>query len=232
MYKYIVMNRLNLVSLKLNQAIMIFKELKNPLSSFLFYRGSKDKINVKTKKLGSFNFDHTQRKLFNSLLLTLPYLKESDKLECKSFYEQCLSNNHIIELNDYNVVNKEAFIFSEKFAENPYNFKNINKDDIIIDIGANVGDTALYFANQGLIVYAFEPIKKFYEIALENVKINPDFKNRINIFNFAVSNNRGSITIDSMHSVSSYVNEIDCYDVEVITLEDIIFNYFQEEVFL
>lgn len=155
------MSRLSLkyISLKLNQAMKIFKEVKNPISSYLFYMEYKNNVTIKTKKIGSFTFDSSQKKLFNSLLLVLPFLKESDKSECKSFYIQCSNDNHVIELDDYNVVNNECWIFAETYAENPYLYNDIHENDIIIDIGANVGDTALFFASEGLIVYGFEPEK-------------------------------------------------------------------------
>lgn len=207
--------------LRTKQALKIFAEVKNPISSFLFYMGFKDSITVKTRKLGPFTFNSTQKKLYNSLLLVLPYLDDSDKEECKLFYEKSVSNSPVVPLKDYEVANKECWIFSEKFAEYPYNFKSVNRDDIIIDIGANVGDTALDFASKGLIVYGFEPVRELYKIALENVALNKKFENRIHIFNYAVSNRNGTITIDAMDSTSEYVNDDDCYEVEVITLEDI-----------
>ncbi|MBO7715986.1 MAG: FkbM family methyltransferase [Methanobrevibacter sp.] len=46
----------------------------------------------------------------------------------------------------------------------------------LIDIGGNVGDTAIYFANKGYNVLAFEPLPNIYEIANKNIGLNPDVK--------------------------------------------------------
>ena len=53
------------------QAIKLLKELYNPISSFLYYIGVKDNVIVKSKKIGSFKFDSSQRDLCHSLLLVL-----------------------------------------------------------------------------------------------------------------------------------------------------------------
>ena len=56
---------------------------------------------------------------------------------------------------------------------------------IIIDIGAYIGDTAVFFGRRGTIVYAYEPSKELYEIAQKNIELN-----NINakIFNVGISN--------------------------------------------
>lgn len=210
---------------KFKQSARLLKEVKNPISSFLFYIGIKKNCTVKTKKIGSYTFNSTQHDICHSLLLVLPYLNDSNKEECKNFFKQCCENKPTIKLNDYDVLYEECGIFAEKFGDYPYNFKNIHKNDIIIDIGSNVGDTALDFASKGLIVYGFEPVKKLYDISLKNAQLNEHLKDRINLFNYAVSYKKGTITIDSMDSTSEYVNSDDSYEIDVITLKDIINNY-------
>lgn len=113
------------------------------------------------------------------------------------------------------------WIFSEKFSQYPYNFKN-TFDSIIIDIGSNVGDTALDLTSKGLTVYGFEPVKELHEISLKNTELNPHLKEKINLFNYGVSYKRGKISIDSIESASDYINKKDSYEIEVITIEDII----------
>lgn len=209
------------LSLKMKQALTIFKEVKNPVSSYLFYMGKSNEINVKTKKIGSFTFNKDQKKLFNVFLTALPYLKKEDEEECKIFFNQYLNNQSVLDLNDYKVIRDECYIFAEKWAQFPYNFKKISEGDIIIDIGANVGDTPLEFASMGLTVYGFEPVKELYDISLKNLNLNPHFENRIYLFNNAVSYKKGTITIDSLGSVGGYIDE-EQYDVDVITIDDII----------
>lgn len=202
----------------------LLKEVSNPVSSFLFYIGVKDNIIVKTKKIGSFKFNSSQRDICHSLLLVLPYLKDSDNDKCKSFFEQISNGKEIIELDYFNVVREECGIFAEEFGEYPYNFKNIGKNKVIIDIGSNVGDTVLDFASKGLNVYGFEPVKELYEISLKNRELNPSLKDRIHLFNNGVSSKKGFISIDKMDSTVDYINSKDSYEVEIITLDDIIQN--------
>lgn len=74
-------------------------------------------------------------------------------------------------LNEYGVIDK-------------INFKN---NDIVIDIGANVGITSIYLAKKhpNIKIYAFEPVYFTYKNLLRNLHIN-NIKNVIP-FNLAVS---------------------------------------------
>jgi FkbM family methyltransferase len=61
---------------------------------------------------------------------------------------------------------------------------NINSHDdwngkVVIDVGAECGDTPLYFANKGAKVYAFEPIKEYFDAMLRNIELNPQLSERI-----------------------------------------------------
>ena len=91
----------------------------------------------------------------------------------------------------------------------------------IIDIGSNGGDSSLYFATQGATVYGYEPVTPIYEYSLELIDLNPNLKNQLHFFNYGVSDKPGKINIDNMDSVSAYV-ENDSYEIEVITIDDIL----------
>jgi hypothetical protein len=55
---------------------------------------------------------------------------------------------------------------------NPKNF-TIDSNDIVLDIGANIGVFTLYAASQtSKAVYAFEPVPKSYEYLKKNVATN------------------------------------------------------------
>ena len=71
------------------------------------------------------------------------------------------------------------------------NSHQINENDdwankIVLDVGAQCGDTPLYYANKGAIVYAFEPITGHYEAMIRNIEINPQLKNKIHPINAAI----------------------------------------------
>ena len=44
---------------------------------------------------------------------------------------------------------------------------------IVVDVGAECGDTPLYFASMGANVFAFEPLKKHFEFFKKNLSLNP-----------------------------------------------------------
>jgi FkbM family methyltransferase len=60
-------------------------------------------------------------------------------------------------------------------------------DWFVLDIGAFVGDTALYYARRGAFVVAVEPLPSNYETMLRNLELNPELKPRIFPVNAAVS---------------------------------------------
>jgi hypothetical protein len=58
------------------------------------------------------------------------------------------------------------------FVNNEYEFLPLI-GRIVVDIGANIADSSLYFIRQGAKkVYAFEPDRALYELAIENVSLN------------------------------------------------------------
>lgn len=87
-----------------------------------------------------------------------------------------------IDLSLYLFKNFQSHVYENKFVQ-------LKEDDIIFDIGANVGIMALNFANKvkNGKVYAFEPthyaLKKLYR----NIELNPELAKNIIITNCFVS---------------------------------------------
>lgn len=50
---------------------------------------------------------------------------------------------------------------------------------IVVDVGAECGDTAIYYANKGAKVYAFEPVRAHYSAMLRNIGLNPELAKNI-----------------------------------------------------
>ena len=63
------------------------------------------------------------------------------------------------------------------------------EDKIVVDGGAEMGDTPLYYANLGAKVFAIEPIKEHYEAMLRNISLNPSLVDRIIPINAAIGKN-------------------------------------------
>ena len=219
---------------KIKYFIEYFEYLDNPIGPLLFKFGLKNECTIKIK-----NTDKTFRlKTINALDRFMNKLPEASKNkydELITFIKDVDEDKKIIsidEINYYNIYNTE---FKNKHPEN-YNICNEEyfSDDqwdmlnisgrYIIDIGANVADTALYFAKYGATVIAFEPVKHLYDLGIENISLNPQLKDQITFINKAVGAKKGVINIAN-DTTKSYVNSIDNYDIEVITVQDVLNEY-------
>ena len=73
--------------------------------------------------------------------------------------------------------------------------KLVHQGDVFFDIGANVGTWSLLAAKNGGNAYAFEPVKKTFDIMSSMVELNPDLRNRIVCENAAVGDVDGMVCI-------------------------------------
>ena len=71
--------------------------------------------------------------------------------------------------------------FNEIWDRGDYSKGLIKKDMIVIDLGANIGLSALYFKDHARVIYALEPSPLYYECLVKNTK---PYKN-IKPFNLA-----------------------------------------------
>lgn len=82
------------------------------------------------------------------------------------------------------------------FVLGDYKFYDLNKNDIVIDVGASIADSSLYFfAKEGYKVISFEPVPEVFKIGQENLKLNPSYSKKINYINKAVTNKEGKVRI-------------------------------------
>ncbi|BCU67945.1 hypothetical protein HS7_13820 [Sulfolobales archaeon HS-7] len=77
----------------------------------------------------------------------------------------------------------ETFLYDTHFVD--YNLENRK----VIHAGAYTGETALYYAKRGAYVYAFEPQLDCYNIALNNLKLNPEIARKIVLKDWAIGEN-------------------------------------------
>ncbi len=83
----------------------------------------------------------------------------------------------------------------EVFEEEEYKFLNV-KDKNVLDIGAFVGDSPIYFILKGAKkVYAIEPHPDAYNEMIENIKLN-NIEDKIVPINMGISYEKDYITID------------------------------------
>jgi FkbM family methyltransferase len=64
---------------------------------------------------------------------------------------------------------------------------------LIVDVGAYIGDTPLYYAKRGALVVAVEPLPSNYEVMLWNLELNPDLNHRVIPVNAAISGRDGFV---------------------------------------
>lgn len=108
------------------------------------------------------------------------YLKELPKIRRKI--------NHYGHLNEIFI--KQAYRWM---------LDNIRANTTVIDVGAYIGDTAVYFATDRNVsaVYSYEPIPTTFEEAKSTISRTPaSVRKKIRIFNNAVSGKKMTISID------------------------------------
>jgi FkbM family methyltransferase len=115
------------------------------------------------------------------------------------------------------------------FLEDAYRILPI-KGKVVLDIGANIGDSSIYFALRGAgRVIGVEPFPHNYEMAKKNVALN-NFSDRISVILAACSANTGYINISDVFKSGV---EIHTYDedykpgtkIPSLTMENILEEY-------
>lgn len=80
-------------------------------------------------------------------------------------------------------------LYSLYYEETYFHKLNNSKKDVVIDIGMNIGDSAIYYLNKPETekVYGFEPFLQTYLQAEENLKRNDFERDRYEIFQYGLS---------------------------------------------
>ena len=98
----------------------------------------------------------------------------------------------------------------------------------VIDIGANIGDSCIYFALKGSNhVYALEPFPNTFKYALKNVSEN-GFTNKITLLNVGIGTENSEIHLDETTISTGGKRAIDNgfgYPIQLISLETILKQY-------
>lgn len=105
------------------------------------------------------------------------------------------NRNIKIAYNSQDSLQDIKYTFIEVFILKPYKFLDV-KGKKVVDIGANVGDSAIYFALNGARhVYAYEPYPSIYGMAKENIRLNK-LGRKTSVFNEGVGKKRDSTAIN------------------------------------
>jgi FkbM family methyltransferase len=111
--------------------------------------------------------------------------------------------------------------------------KHINKNNIVYDIGANVGYFTLLASNligKNGKVYSFEPLKKNIAILSKHIKLNSALN--VTIYDFAISDINKQITFTDSENTSAntYIHSSSMFklspttQVQARSLDDLIYN--------
>ncbi|MDE1870220.1 MAG: FkbM family methyltransferase [Candidatus Micrarchaeota archaeon] len=99
-----------------------------------------------------------------------------------------------------------GIVIEQRFA---WLLKGSKKNTIAIDIGAYIGDTAIYFASFGNVkrVYAYEPYRSLYEHAAKNIKISK-LSHKIRLFNMGVGDVNSTYNIRDNGDIGSEFKDL------------------------
>ena len=170
-------------------------------------------------------------------------LRDGTELTINNYYEAYLTSFGI--LNDYSI--KDNIITISKkdlpatvqlhlrrdngdvhgvFFKEVYRFLPV-EGKVVVDIGANIGDSSIYFALHGAKkIIALEPFPKNYEIAKENIELNK-FQNKIILLLAGCSDKQKEITIDpKQEGAGSSLDETKRgTKIQLISLEQLVKKY-------
>jgi len=217
---------------KLFEVIRLVKNWQDPI---LFKLGLKKKIIIKMRDGRSIeikNFvafeEFWKNRYFEKLLneskrINLRINKNKNliafKFNKKQIYINFGSESHLED---------SLQLIYEEFVKEIYKFLEPRKK-IVINIGASIGDSAIYFALKGAKhVYAFEPYPYSYTIAKWNIKKNK-LEDRITLVNAGCGRHGViSIPVGAENYISSAAKNFDTEDsrkikeIPILSLEDII----------
>jgi FkbM family methyltransferase len=167
----------------------IIKTFENFGDAILYFADIRDKVKLKFRS-GLIIYVNKETKWLAYILYEL--YKSVPLKDAKENCEYCWSvdwQNRILILPNglrFYLYSVDPLIFSETFIHNIHFVGFDLKNKVVVDIGAFVGNTALYYANFGAIVYAYEPHPVNFYWLKKNIELNPHLKDRIKIFNEAV----------------------------------------------
>lgn len=83
--------------------------------------------------------------------------------------------------------------------------KYLNKNSIVLDIGANIGNHTLYWNKISKVkkVYAFEPVDDTYKILQKNIELNEVIPNSISINHIWLGDRIGKASVNGVYNLQN-----------------------------
>lgn len=116
--------------------------------------------------------------------------------------------------------------------------KYLDKNSIVLDIGANIGNHTLYWSKILKVkkVYAFEPVTNTYEILKKNIELNSITSNNVSINNIGLGDEKAKASIaDKNHYFGltniggTSIKQDNNGDFNVTTLDDFMKENFKDD---
>ena len=222
---------------RINDLLVVHSIVKNWQDVFLFRMGLKKpgfvmqlrngkKINI--NKLKDY-FSFWESKEGQEELLNQSGLKSIVKIVKNDTVLKFKFENKIVKLvyDSQKQMNNTLGMIKEQFIEEQYKWLDV-KGKEVIDIGANVGDSAIYFALNGAKhVYAFEPYPYSYNIANKNIRLN-ELQDMVTLVNQGCSGEKAVIKIKSAYQNfggTDLKSFEDGKEIKITTLSEIIKNF-------
>lgn len=111
----------------------------------------------------------------------------------------------------------------------------VKNDDVIFDIGANIGEYTLYAAsliNSNGKVYSFEPVQSVFNTLKQNVDLNSHLRNKIICINKGLGNKKAILPIyDEQNNINeglfsihqkNFIQSKKIQDIEIDTLDNFV----------
>ena len=88
------------------------------------------------------------------------------------------------------------YVVREVFVKSEYNL-NLKRESVLIDIGMNRGGVSLLFATKKHVskIYAYEPFRPTFEMAIRNLELNPQLSKKIVPHNFGLGGKEATMEI-------------------------------------
>jgi FkbM family methyltransferase len=108
-----------------------------------------------------------------------------------------------LKTNDSIIISTDVYydIIIEIFCNKIYTLppQVLTNDFVVFDLGMNRGYAGLFFANEKNCshVYGFELMKDTYSLAMNNINLNPNLKDKITAFNYGLWENDEEIDIET-----------------------------------
>ncbi|MBE6487833.1 MAG: FkbM family methyltransferase [Methanosphaera stadtmanae] len=215
----------------------IFRTSNNPITILLYRAGILKNISINTKNYGNFEISSEWNNtfIFNliySYLVNVPKDISPSKEDInifKKFIEDVLSKEDIVTVDSLKFLNNNTICTVSERLTDKYNVTLNVKDKIVLDLGANICDTALFYAKDGAKkVYSYEASPSVYEVALKNLELNPKYKDIIEIYNLTISDKeilKIPIENDVFSAITSEFNDStnkEIVEVNTITINEIV----------